>query len=203
MNTLLNKLRSRRGASITFGLFIFLICVVISTVVIVAATTSAGRISGMAKAEQRYYSVTSTAKVIQELMKDGKVTVITYTDGDSTKTYIMSDNGSQATEIGKASLDTLPKYVVSTICNNDGGTHPLTLSSSTAALSKAISEVTVEESVSAGDNVTFKVSNNDFKFILKFATNKSSSPIEIDSGDESIEAYRTVYTWTLSSAGTR
>ncbi len=60
------KLQSQRGASITFALLIFLVCAVIGSVVLGAGTAAAGRISGLAKSDQRYYSVTSAARLIEE-----------------------------------------------------------------------------------------------------------------------------------------
>ena len=75
-NRIMKKLRSDVGASITFGLLLFLVCAVISAVVLVAGTTAAGRLSGMSKTEQRYYSVTSTAKLIQEELEGGSESAV-------------------------------------------------------------------------------------------------------------------------------
>lgn len=64
MNRLRSKLRSKRGASITFALLIFLVCAMVSSVVIVAATTAGGRLSELRQSDQRYYTVTSAAELI-------------------------------------------------------------------------------------------------------------------------------------------
>ena len=80
-NRIMKKLRSDVGASITFGLLLFLVCAVISAVVLVAGTTAAGRLSGMSKTEQRYYSVTSTAKLIQEELLDHVDAIQRWIDG--------------------------------------------------------------------------------------------------------------------------
>ena len=53
MSILKKKVASRRGASITFALLLFLVCAVVSSVVIVAGTAAAGRISRMAEMDQR------------------------------------------------------------------------------------------------------------------------------------------------------
>ncbi len=75
MRAIQKKIQSRRGASITFALLLFLVCAVLSSVVIVAATTSAGRISKLAESDQRYYAVTSAAELIADLL-DEPVTIV-------------------------------------------------------------------------------------------------------------------------------
>lgn len=83
MNRLRSKLRSKRGASITFALLIFLVCAVVSSVVIVAATTAGGRMSGAKETDQRYYAVTAAADALRETLVDGAATVVTYTADES------------------------------------------------------------------------------------------------------------------------
>ena len=65
------KLRSARGASISYALLLFLVCSAVGAVVLVAATSAAGRLSGLAEADQRYYSVTSAAELLKEVF-DGR-----------------------------------------------------------------------------------------------------------------------------------
>lgn len=77
MSAIKNKLQSRRGASITFALLLFLVCAVISSVVIVAATASAGRMSGVKETDQRYYAAIEAAKRLQTIF-DGKQLEVTY-----------------------------------------------------------------------------------------------------------------------------
>lgn len=64
MSAIKKKLRSQRGASITFALLLFLVCAIISSVIIVASTASAGRMSQLATMDQRYYAVNSTAELL-------------------------------------------------------------------------------------------------------------------------------------------
>lgn len=84
MNQIKRKLRSRRGASITFALLIFLVCAVVSSVVIVAATTAGGRLSGAKESNQRYFAVTAAADVLRDTLEgeSSGATLITYTVGD-------------------------------------------------------------------------------------------------------------------------
>ena len=74
-------LRSRRGASLTMALLLFLVCAVVGGVVLAAASAAAGRaanpggFSGV-NAEQKYYSVTSAAGLLEEELEGRWVKVI-------------------------------------------------------------------------------------------------------------------------------
>ncbi len=65
------KLKDEKGASITFALLAFLVCAVISSVVITAGTAAAGRMSQMAESDRRYYAVKSAAELMGRVF-DGK-----------------------------------------------------------------------------------------------------------------------------------
>lgn len=66
------KLRSQKGASIIFALFFFIVCAVIGSIVLTAATAAAGRAKGVREANNRYYAVNSAADVLEhELEKSG------------------------------------------------------------------------------------------------------------------------------------
>ena len=84
MNSLRKKLRGNRGASITFALLLFLVCTMVSSVVIVAASTAGGRLSGVRESDQRYYAVTAAADVLREtLVGDSNAIIVTYTADDA------------------------------------------------------------------------------------------------------------------------
>ncbi len=87
MRAIQKKIRSQRGASITFALLLFLVCAVLSSVVIVAATSASGRISKLAESDQRYYAVTSAAELLRDVMKDKSVSIVKVTKSYSTATY--------------------------------------------------------------------------------------------------------------------
>ncbi len=95
MHKLKQKLKSQTGASITFALLLFLVCAVVGSVVLVAGTAAAGRMSKIAEMDQRYYSVNSAAKLLIELI-DGEekaVTIIeTKINGSSQSQYKYGDN---------------------------------------------------------------------------------------------------------------
>ena len=84
MPALKKKITSERGASITFSLLLFLVCAIISSVVIVAATAVGGRASKLAEMDQRYYAVNSAAELIRDELEGTKVTVVTGTKTTST-----------------------------------------------------------------------------------------------------------------------
>ena len=82
-----NKLRSRRGASITFALLLFLVCAAIGSAVLVAGTAASGRMADTAKMDQRYYAVTSAAELMKDLIDEKTVTIVEVTTSSKTTTY--------------------------------------------------------------------------------------------------------------------
>ena len=70
------KLKSQRGASIIMALFLFLICAVVGSLVLTAATAAAGRKALAEQTDQRYYSVDSAAGLICDLVTDSSVKVL-------------------------------------------------------------------------------------------------------------------------------
>ncbi len=105
MNALKNKIKSQRGASITFALLLFLVCAIISGVVVVAATAVGGRASKMAEMDQRYYAVNSAAELLRDVLESQTAVVTTGTktvstvdqDGNLTKKQKM-ENGNPVTD---------------------------------------------------------------------------------------------------------
>ena len=94
MNAMKNKIKSQRGASITFALLLFLVCAVISSAVIVAATAAAGRLSTMEEMDERYYAVTDACELLCKRL-DGKTVTVQYTikeDGTVSATADVSGN---------------------------------------------------------------------------------------------------------------
>ncbi len=88
MKRIRRKLNSRKGASITFALLLFLVCAVLSSVIIVAATAASGRMSRIAESDQRYYAVTSAAELlIDALKKHPTVSVVKVVETTYITTY--------------------------------------------------------------------------------------------------------------------
>lgn len=89
MNRIRAKLKSQAGASITFALLLFMVCAVVGSVVLTAGTAAAGRLSEMARMDQRYYSVTSAAQLLRNTIDGQTVTVI------ETKEFIANTDGTE------------------------------------------------------------------------------------------------------------
>ena len=67
---LLKKLRSQKGASLSYALLLFLVCAVLCSVILVAATAASGRMAKVAETDQRYYAVTSAAELLRDVFKE-------------------------------------------------------------------------------------------------------------------------------------
>lgn len=81
------KLRSEKGASITFALLLFLVCAMVSSVVIVAATSASGRMSNLADIDRRYYAVSSAAELLGATLNGKSVKVVEEQTQTTTTTY--------------------------------------------------------------------------------------------------------------------
>jgi hypothetical protein len=80
------KLKDQSGASITYALLLFLVCAVVSSVVLAAGTAASGRMSKAVETDQRYYSVASTAELLLDLYDGAKIvtqTTQTTQEGES------------------------------------------------------------------------------------------------------------------------
>ena len=118
MRALRQKAGSQRGASITFALRLFLVCAVISSVVIVAATAAAGRMSEQADMDERYYAVTAAARKLQTEI-DAQVVTLDYTKGkESEATVKKSDNTAAGKILEAASRGVLQKTETPVSVNN-------------------------------------------------------------------------------------
>ncbi len=69
------KLRSSKGASLTFALLAFLVCAVISAVLLASASAASGRLSNLAESDQRYYAVTSAAQLFCDTLEGQEFTI--------------------------------------------------------------------------------------------------------------------------------
>ena len=93
-NRIRNKLRSRDGASLTFALLLFLVCAVLCSVVLAAATAASGRMSRIADSDQRYYAVTSGSELLKDLLDGKTVSIVEETVSSSKVTYTDDAAGS-------------------------------------------------------------------------------------------------------------
>ena len=126
---MLKKLRSRKGASLTFALLAFLVCAVISAVLLASASASAGRLSGLVKSDQRYYAVNSAAQLFCDALKDQQFTIertektpytltttVTHTGGHENKNTPVREDGTKTYSIDMAfNAGALPSSCTGTV----------------------------------------------------------------------------------------
>lgn len=93
MRAIKQKLSSQRGASLTFALLIFLVCAVVGSVVLTAGTAASGRMSKVTEMDQRYYSVSSAAKLLADAITDKSLVVIETTPKDGSTAQYKYDDG--------------------------------------------------------------------------------------------------------------
>lgn len=194
------KLRSKTGASISFGLFLFLICAVISTTVLVAGTGAAGRMVGMSETEQRYYSVNSTAKMMQQLLEDKTATVIEFDDNK----YLVIGKDLKPIEGSIAtSIKSMPDYLAYKLSqfNGHGGDFEMDLDLS--QIDPEASDVTIKGEADEEERVTFEIDGDEYVLMLKFDTNKKSLPVDIGISGGIQAATKTVYTWDFAGMSKR
>ena len=73
--TAIKKLRSNDGASLMVALLFFVVCAVVGSIVLSAATVSSGRMTGIKKNSRDYYTLTSAAKVFQTNLTPGELLI--------------------------------------------------------------------------------------------------------------------------------
>ncbi len=105
MNSIMKKLTSQSGASITYALLLFLVCSMVSAVVLTAGTAAAGRISGSVSSDQRYYSVTSAAQFLKETL-DGQSDTIVYPAKEDGTDVIVDTENIASTTFNKSAIPT-------------------------------------------------------------------------------------------------
>ncbi len=191
MRNVRRKLGSQAGASITFALLLFLVCAVISSVVIVAATAAGGRLSKLAEMDQRYYAVTSAAELLKHEI-DGKTMIVTQSrdaEGNPVYTARYKDADADAEDI---LADASARLVRG---NTDAQTFALTAT----GIADAALDCTIAETVGADRLLTFDISNKDgtagsiYRLRLVFTPNIRTSAPDADG------SVKTTLTWSFQS----
>ena len=163
MGAIRRKLQSRTGASITFALLLFLVCAVISSVVIVAGTTAAGRMSQVAAMDQHYYAVTSAAELLKHEI-DGKTMLVKWDSapGEGKKAYTAEYVGEEPQPTGETLLTDASEKLVETLKNGAGTevVRNLSLTASTG-IDGAELDCTVTERVQPNGMLVFVIRNGD------------------------------------------
>lgn len=178
MLALRKKVSSEKGASITFALLLFLVCAIISSIVIVAATAVGGRASKMAEMDQRYYAVNSAAELLRDVLEAPEMTVVTGTEKVtpitlgkdmnqiSTGTATETNLGTEITMDGEpvpnddTSLLTVAALNLAGVSSEALVPTLLTAAANTGTLDTTGLAVTITPLL-AGEKLTFNISNTD------------------------------------------
>lgn len=113
---LLRKLKSARGASLSLALLLFLVCTIITAIVIVAGTTVSGRFANLAKSDQRYYDVISAMDLFEDLLNSNNDYIIVresiqYTESfESNKYQYTVDQENCNTEVLRNNVSTINDF---------------------------------------------------------------------------------------------
>ena len=98
------KLTTNKGVSILLALFLFLVCATVGSVVLTAGTAASGRRAQIEAADQRYYSVSSSASIIKKLVTENEVTVKrTCVAKESTTYTLIKDEAGHSSRTGSPS----------------------------------------------------------------------------------------------------
>ena len=187
MSRIKNRLRSRRGASITFALLLFLVCAVLSSVILVAATTAAGRMARMAETDRRYYAVTSASALLKEVINGKTVTVATVTksrtgentyidgrlQGTVSSTYT-NDSGYPIVYVVNGSADGMSAEELAAA--SPSSDPPVTRKESTTKLSTVLEDAAYRYYSTPA--ATFPASGLTGSFTLK-STDEGTDPLEV------------------------
>ena len=151
MYKLKQKLKSQTGASITFALLLFLVCAVIGSVVLTAGTAAAGRMSELAKSDQRYYSVTSAARLLRNMVENETVTIVKTVKATGETSFTINgeaDNTSFAP-------NSLPEDAAYSYVIQNGTPKKRTITLSVGGYDSLKS--TIEETLAADGTLTFRI----------------------------------------------
>lgn len=209
MNAIKNKIKSQRGASITFALLLFLVCSVVSIVVVVAGSAAAGRMSQRAETDQRYYAVSSAAELLCDDFKGTKVEVeytkqASETDVPEKKISVTNVNGAPPNE-SNGVITAVSKCLVFKIANSSTTTDPddtLKLEST----DKPAVNCTINEYVKKDGRVIFEIFNGEAgdnipKYTLQtvFEANITQSTTQYTENEVSMEKITVNLEWSVNS----
>lgn len=69
------KLNSCSGATMILALVFFLLCTILASILLTSSSAGAGRLSGIAENDARYYAVSSAAELLRDSLENKPVTV--------------------------------------------------------------------------------------------------------------------------------
>ena len=100
-----------RGASMSFALFLFLICALLASIVLAATTAAAGRSVNMAERDKHYFNAVSAAEVLKSKV-ESEIVVVECTEdslkiGESAGSLTDVASSSSVTTVSNGSLGSL------------------------------------------------------------------------------------------------
>ena len=209
MNRVKKKLNSRKGASITYALLIFLVCAVVGSAVLVAGTTAAGRMSEVVKSDQRYYAVTSAARMLIDQIDGVPVTIIKKDEG-GTVSYLDGNGNTLTSATPKDSLALEAAYYLNNKSYRTNPLQNLTLSAKdeTTGTEFDALKVVITEDLKEDGSMELTLSaetpgrslgkNLVYSLLLFFSLDQSEPVESVDtSGGSPVTTVTRVYTWHL------
>lgn len=206
-NRIKDKLRSQTGASITYALLIFLVCAVVGSAVLVAGTTAAGRMSKVAENDQRYYAVTSAARLLIDLIDDQTATIVEKDIEGTTPPksyYYLDSNGEEKPINGGNSIPVLAAYQ---LMSNPGTANTLTLSTGKEELNVVITcSIEADKTkpqygeMKIGISKTTGTSPKERTYSMRLVFNLDNSKVEDEIKDaegKTTKITTSTYTWHL------
>ena len=203
MELMKKKIQSRRGASITYALLLFLVAAVIGSVVLAAGTAAGGRLSRTAQMDQRYYSVNSAARLlIDTITGEDAIKVVKTTESGKTPSYKYYVGSMEKTITGNSfsSLALAAAYFLEEkpIDPKDKITIDISAPEIDKDNDKIDLAVTAEESLYSDGSIHLSVYDKNKKYIINVtlaADKQQTRELDILGGSE-IET--TTFKWTLA-----
>lgn len=166
------KLKSNTGASITFALLLFLVCAVLSSAILVAGTAAAGRMAGLAETDQKYYSVTSAANMIKDLLDDQSVSKFTYNGNEYMFDIPVENVTSEMVEFysynsGSSELNSLSRLIAYMYFSGSGSTISLDAGSNDSLDTKA--DVSIDTTTDVVTLTVYDTSSKPYKLKMLFS----------------------------------
>lgn len=210
MNAVKKKIESQKGASITFALLLFLVCSMVSIVVVTAGTAAAGRMSQRAETDQRYYAVTSAVELLIDDFK-GKTATVEYTK-ETAETGVSEDSitvtkidDSESTVSDSGIVANASKKLVDKIANPTTSTGPDDVLSLvvTGAPEHSALDCTIKEYIKKDGRVIFEVSNAvssgaTYTLQVVFDARITQSRSQYTASGVSMDKVTTTLEWSLS-----
>ena len=125
VNYLHKQLRSERGASISFALFLALVCAAVASIVLAAATASSGAFAKVGAYDTSYYSVTSAVGMFRDVLdSDGKVVYRARVKKESPKKDSNARDNGEITSSGNTKFESITRLSVVMVAGADSEVRP-------------------------------------------------------------------------------